>query len=81
MKSLGIYSIIKIHKRGTEKYSNIKISNEEEKIMIISHKLTAEVRMEEYKQVAYNYSILTEKKSSKNVKRPFLNKLISALSL
>lgn len=81
MKSLGIYSIIKIHKRGTEKYSNIKISNEEEKIMIISHKLTAEVRMEEYKQVAYNNSILTEKKSSKNVKRPFLNKLISALSL
>lgn len=81
MKSLGIYSIIKIHKRGTEKYSNIKISNEEEKIMIISHKLTAEVRMEEYKQVAYNNSILTEKKSSENVKRPFLNKLISALSL
>lgn len=49
--------------------------------MIISHKLTAEVRMEEYKQVAYNNSILTEKKSSENVKRPFLNKLISALSL
>ena len=48
--------------------------------MIISDKLTAEVRMQEYKEVAYNNSILAEKKNEK-IKRPFLNKLISALSL
>lgn len=80
MKSLGVYSIIKIHKRGTEKYSNIKFQKGGLK-MIISDKLTAEVRMQEYKEVAYNNSILTEKKSNEKTKRPFLNKLISALSL
>lgn len=80
MKSLGAYSIIKIHKRGTEKYSNIKFQKGGPK-MIISDKLTAEVRMQEYKEVAYNNSILAEKKSNEKIKRPFLNKLISALSL
>lgn len=49
--------------------------------MIISDKLTAEVRMQEYKEVAYNNSILNERKENTKVKRPFLNKLISALSL
>lgn len=49
--------------------------------MIISDKLTAEVRMQEFKEVAYNNSILTSKKNNDKVKRPFLNKLISALSL
>lgn len=49
--------------------------------MIISDKLTAEVLMQEYKEVAYNNSILSEKKNVGKVKRPFLNKLISALSL
>ena len=80
MKPLGIYSIIKIHKRGTEKYSNIKFQKGGRK-MIISDKLTAEVRMQEYKEVAYNNSILNERKENTKVKRPFLNKLISALSL
>ena len=80
MKTLDIYSIIKIHKRGTEKYSNIKISQGGTK-MIISDKLTAEVRMQEYKEVAYNNSILADKKRNEKIKRPFLNKLISALSL
>ncbi|CAD2081561.1 hypothetical protein GCM10007275_20740 [Jeotgalicoccus coquinae] len=49
--------------------------------MIISDKLTAEVRMQEYKEVAYNNSILADKKRNEKIKRPFLNKLISALSL
>ena len=49
--------------------------------MIISDKLTAEVRMQEYKEVAYNNSILTEKKNDEKIKRPFLKQLISALSL
>lgn len=49
--------------------------------MIISDKLTAEVRMQEYKEVAYNNSILTEKKTNSKAKRPFLKQLISALSL
>ena len=49
--------------------------------MIISDKLTAEVRMQEYKEIAYNNSILTEKKTNGKTKHPFLNKLISALSL
>ncbi|CEA03628.1 hypothetical protein BN1048_02154 [Jeotgalicoccus saudimassiliensis] len=46
--------------------------------MFVSDKLTAEVRMQEYKEVAYNNSILTDKKEK--IKRPFLNKLISALT-
>ncbi|MCK1976215.1 hypothetical protein LNK15_04005 [Jeotgalicoccus huakuii] len=49
--------------------------------MIISDKITAEVRMKEFKEMAYNNAILKDNKSDKEVKRPFLNKLISALSL
>ena len=48
--------------------------------MLISDKFTAEVRMQEFKEVAYNNSILKDNKTDKEVKRPFLNKLISALT-
>lgn len=49
--------------------------------MFSSDRISAELRLQEYKKIAYNNSILTDKKSNDKVKRPFLNKLISALSL
>jgi len=49
--------------------------------MFSSDMISAEVRMQEFKKIAYNNSILADKKSNDKVKRPFLNKLISALSL
>lgn len=49
-------------------------------IVITTDRFSAEVRLQEYKEVAYNNSILAINKSEKKHKRPFLNKLISALT-
>lgn len=49
--------------------------------MFSSDMITAELRLQEFKTVAYNNSVLMDKKNAPKVKRPFLNKLISALSL
>lgn len=81
MKSIGINSIISLHKevqRNTLSKINFKKGGEN---MFSSDMISAELRMEEFKTVAYNNSILADKKSNDKVKRSFLNKLISALSL
>lgn len=81
MKITGVVSIIEVHKevqRNTLSKINFKKG---EKNMFSSDMISAELRMQEFKTVAYNNSILADKKSNAKVKRPFLNKLISALSL
>lgn len=56
------------------------IMKRRKQIVITTDRFSAEVRLQEYKEVAYNNSILAINKSEKKHKRPFLNKLISALT-